>query len=122
MGDSPGDGKVLDIKTADLKSAAPVFHEQAVKLGEALTKLVTTLDGLGEPWGKDDAVKEFATEYPKNQKAIEQATGTLILGLVSIHEAMVDMADGHVDNDALIAGMFNKKDPKGAGDHGKGTK
>ncbi|ARZ70183.1 hypothetical protein M1P56_04885 [Streptomyces sp. HU2014] len=113
MGDSPGDGKVLDIKTADLKSSAPVFHEQGQKLSEALTKLVTTLDGLGKPWGKDDAVKEFAAEYPKQQTAIEKATGTLVLGLVSIHQAMVDMSDGHVDNEALIAGMFTKEKNKG---------
>ncbi|GAA0457181.1 hypothetical protein ABZ951_23435 [Streptomyces sp. NPDC046215] len=120
MGDGRDSGKVLDIKTADLKASAPVFHTQSVKLSEALTKLITTLDGLGKPWGEDDSVKKFATEYPKRQKEIEQATGTLVLGLVSIHEAMLDMADGHVDNDALIAGMFNKKAPQGA--DGKGAK
>ncbi|MGW3360154.1 hypothetical protein ACWDFL_32910 [Streptomyces bungoensis] len=32
----------------------------------------------------------------------------LVLGLTSIHEAMVETADGHVDNGQLIAGMFTK--------------
>ncbi|GAA2715081.1 hypothetical protein GCM10010315_23520 [Streptomyces luteosporeus] len=113
-----GNGKVLDIKTADIKAAAPVFHEQGRKLSEALTKLIGTLDDLGEPWGKDEAVQQFATEYPRRQKDIEKATGTLVLGLVSIHEALVDMADGHVDNDALVAGMFTKAKPGDAGTKG----
>ncbi len=123
MGDA-GSGKVLDIKTADIKAAAPVFHEQSRKLSEALTKLIGALDGLGEPWGKDAEVKQFAEEYPRQQKAIEKATGTLILGLVSIHEALIDMADGHVDNDALVAGMFTKAKPgkPGGADGGRGAR
>lgn len=104
-----GGGEILDIKIEDLKSAAPVFREQSQKLSDALTKLVTTLDGLGKPWGGDGDVKKFEASYTKNQKAIESATATLVLGLVSIHEAMNDMADGHVDNDELIAGMFTRK-------------
>ncbi|MEU3753183.1 hypothetical protein AB0H17_10550 [Streptomyces olivoreticuli] len=122
MGDSPGGDKVLDIKTADLKSSAPVFHEQSRKLSEALTTLVSTLDGLGKPWGQDDGVKQFEAGYTAQQKAIESATGTLVLGLVSIHEALVDMSDGHVDNDELIAGMFTKKGVADGGGHGKGAK
>lgn len=101
-------GKVLDIKTADIKAAAPVFHEQAQKLSEALTKLVTTLDGLGEPWGDDKQGKAFGASYSPHQKSIERAAGTLVLGLVSIHEALVDLSDGHADNDQLIEGMFTK--------------
>ncbi|WKK21992.1 hypothetical protein QZH56_24695 [Streptomyces olivoreticuli] len=122
MGDSPGGDKVLDIKTADLKSTAPVFHEQSQKLSEALTTLVRTLDGLGKPWGQDDGVKEFEAGYTAQQKAIESATGTLVLGLVSIHEALADMSDGHVDNDELIAGMFTKKGVADSAGHGKGAK
>ncbi|MEU1824477.1 hypothetical protein ABZ502_18875 [Streptomyces abikoensis] len=109
--DSGGGDKVLDIRTDDIKSVAPVFHEQSKKLSDALTKLIGTLDGLGEPWGKDDAGEQFAAAYSPQQKAIEQATGTLVMGLVSIHEALNDMADGHVDNDQLIAGMFSRAKP-----------
>ena len=36
--------------------------------------------------------------------------------MTSIHEAMADLADGHVDNDELIAGMFTEvKVPKSDG-------
>lgn len=108
MGDGKGDGKVLEIDTADIKATAAVFHTQGQNLSKALTTLVTTLDGLGAPWGDDEQGKEFHQAYHPQQKAVERAAGTLVLGLVSIHEAMVDMADGHVDNEALIAGMFTK--------------
>ncbi|MER5798047.1 MULTISPECIES: hypothetical protein [Streptomyces] len=49
MGDGNGDGMVLHIHTADLKRAAPDFHEGAKNLSKALTTLVTTLDSLGKP-------------------------------------------------------------------------
>ncbi|WP_435241512.1 hypothetical protein [Streptomyces cucumeris] len=119
-------GKVLDIKVADIKAVAPTFQHQAVKLSEALTTLITALDGYGKPWGDDKPGKDFGKKYTPNQKHIERATGILVLGLTSIHEAMDDMADGHVDNDELIKGMFTKVKRHGsghdgdhAGDHGK---
>ncbi|MEU6662246.1 hypothetical protein [Streptomyces sp. NPDC046821] len=117
MGDGKDDGKVLDIKTADIKASAPVFHEQAKNLSKALTTLVTTLDNLGKPWGDDKQGKEFGDAYSPQQKKIESSAGILVLGLTSIHEALVDLSDGHVDNDDLIAGMFTKvKPPKKDGD------
>ncbi|MFC0847000.1 MULTISPECIES: hypothetical protein [Streptomyces] len=109
MGD---DGKVLDIKTADLKLSAPVFHEQAKNLSTALTNLVKALDGFGKPWGDDEQGKAFGDAYEPQQTAIERGAGILVLGLTSIHEAMIDMSDGHVDNDELIAGMFAKVKPQ----------
>ncbi|MEH6375722.1 hypothetical protein V7793_15490 [Streptomyces sp. KLMMK] len=117
MGGSPGggDGKILDIKTADLKSAAPAFSEQSGKLREALSELTTALDGLGAPWGADDQGKQFGDSYRPKRTQIENSTKILIAGLASIHEAMVDMSDGHVENDKLIAAMFSKKGAKGGG-------
>ncbi|MFE3187175.1 hypothetical protein ACFXKR_41030 [Streptomyces violascens] len=112
MGEGSGGGKVpemvLQIRTADIKSAAPVFQEQAKNLSKALTTLITTLDGLGKPWGEDKQGKEFEDVYAPVQKKIEGAAGILVLGLTSIHEALVDLSDGHVDNDKLIEGMFTK--------------
>ncbi|GHJ40492.1 hypothetical protein [Streptomyces sp. TS71-3] len=109
MGQGGGDdGKVLDIRISDIKAAAPMFHTQATNLSTALTNLVTTLDGLGKPWGDDEQGKAFGAKYSPQQHTIEKAAGILVLGLTSIHEALVDMADGHVDNDLLIQGMFTK--------------
>ncbi|MEU3190851.1 hypothetical protein ABZ686_09455 [Streptomyces sp. NPDC006992] len=98
-------GSVLGIAVPELKLAAPVFGKQSKKLSRALTTLVTTLDGLGEPWG-DDAGAQFEEKYKANQRALESAAGTLVLGLVSIHEAIDDLKDGHVDNDEAIQGIF----------------
>ncbi|MEW2082570.1 hypothetical protein [Streptomyces sp. NPDC005283] len=119
MGDGKGDGKVLEINTADIKLTAPVFHEQAKNLSTALTTLVATLDGLGAPWGDDEPGKKFYDGYHPQQKAIERAAGILVLGLTSIHEAMSDMADGHVDNERLIVGMFTKAKAKIDGEDAK---
>ncbi|MEV0278231.1 hypothetical protein AB0I22_17855 [Streptomyces sp. NPDC050610] len=107
MGDGHDSGKVLDIKTADIKSVAPVFKRQGKELSSALTELITILDGLGEPWGED--AKKFGTDYLANVRSMESSAGILVLGLVSVHEALSDMADGHVDNDEAIAGIFTKE-------------
>ncbi|MEK2477243.1 hypothetical protein [Streptomyces noursei] len=121
MGDGKVPGKVLDIKTADIKAAAPAFHQGAIDLSKALTTLIKTLDGLGEPWGHDKQGDQFGGVYKPHQKSIESAAGILVLGLTSIHEAMVDMSDGHVDNDKLVAGTFTEvktdKQSDGAGEH-----
>ncbi|MEW2625506.1 hypothetical protein [Streptomyces sp. NPDC048106] len=121
MGDGKVPGKVLDIKTADIKAAAPAFQKGAIDLSKALTTLIKTLDGLGEPWGHDKQGNQFGGVYKPHQKKIESAAGILVLGLTSIHEAMVDMADGHVDHDELVAGMFTEikphKQSDGAGEH-----
>ncbi|MEW2510497.1 hypothetical protein [Streptomyces sp. NPDC046870] len=63
MGDGKVPGKVLDIKTADIKAAAPAFHQGAIDLSKALTTLIQTLDGLGEPWGHDEQGDAFGNAY-----------------------------------------------------------
>ncbi|MFE9389075.1 hypothetical protein [Streptomyces sp. NPDC006784] len=101
-------GEVLGIEVPELKLAAPVFGKQSRKLSRALTTLITTLDGLGEPWGDDPTGENFAKDYKSYQRSLEEAAGVLVLGLVSIHEALDDMKDGHVENEDLIKGMFTK--------------
>ncbi|WP_349307884.1 MULTISPECIES: hypothetical protein [unclassified Streptomyces] len=49
--------------------------------------------------------------YAPVRTSVDTAVGILVLGLASIHDAMNDMADGHIDNDKLIAGMFTKPKP-----------
>ncbi|KJY42386.1 hypothetical protein VR41_08050 [Streptomyces sp. NRRL B-1568] len=111
-----GDGdKVLDIKAADLKSTAPTFKEQSGKLHEALTALTHALHNLGKPWGEDDQGKRFQDAYEPAHTKIEGVTKVLVEGLASIHEAMVDMADGHIENDKHIAAMFTKKGVQATG-------
>ncbi|WP_245997460.1 WXG100 family type VII secretion target [Streptomyces armeniacus] len=106
-----GDGKeVLDISTKDLKSAAPTFRTQSGELLKAATTLGAKLDALGQPWGGEEQVKEFAEKYTAQRSSIESAVSVLVQGLASIHAAMADMSDGHVDNEDAIRGMFNRQE------------
>ncbi|MFF9392739.1 hypothetical protein [Streptomyces griseoluteus] len=116
MGDR---GEILDIKIADLKATAPHFDHQSVALAHALTKLRHGLAAAGAPWGVDEQGEKFHKVYGPHVKRIESATQILVDGLASIREAMVDMADGHIDNEELIRGMFSRihadHDTKGDG-------
>ncbi|MEU7422431.1 hypothetical protein [Streptomyces sp. NPDC040750] len=105
MGDS---AEILNIKIADLKATAPHFHHQSVALGQALTKLKHGLAATGAPWGEDEQGEKFHKAYGPHVEQIERSTQILADGLASIREAMVDMADGHIDNEELIRGMFSR--------------
>ncbi|MCS0604966.1 hypothetical protein NX794_27705 [Streptomyces sp. LP11] len=112
-------GEILDIKVADIKATAPHFQHQSVALAHALTKLKHGLAATGSPWGDDEQGEKFHKAYGPHVKRIEQAAQILAEGLASIHEAMFDMADGHIDNEELIRGMFSRirvgHDTKGDG-------
>ncbi|MGW8877366.1 hypothetical protein [Streptomyces mirabilis] len=105
MGDA---GEILDIKIADIKRTAPQFHHESVALAHALTKLKTALSAAGAPWGDDDQGEAFHKAYGSHVKQVEHSTQILIDGLTSIHTAMVDMADGHIDNEELVRSMFSR--------------
>ncbi|MEU2248488.1 hypothetical protein [Streptomyces sp. NPDC019224] len=118
MGDH-SDGKILDIKIADLKAAAPHFHTHSHDLAKALTKLKTGLADTGSPWGDDEQGQKFHEHYGPLVKKMETAAAVLALGLASIEAAMTDMADGHIDNEELVRSMFSKVQP--APHDGSGT-
>ncbi|MFG3202695.1 WXG100 family type VII secretion target [Streptomyces sp. NPDC048192] len=101
-------GKILDIKIADLKAAAPHFEHESTALAHALTKLKHALEAAGSPWGDDEQGQKFHKVYGPHVKQIERATKILVDGLASIREAMADMADGHVDNEELVRSMFSR--------------
>ncbi|MGW7461642.1 hypothetical protein [Streptomyces sp. NPDC054797] len=117
MGD---EGKILDIKTADLKATAPVFHDQSEALGTALGTLAASLAKAGAAWGDDEPGKEFYAKYGPIVAQIEKSAGILKEGLASIYTAMTDMADGHIENDALVGAIFRKvaSDSQGGPDTG----
>ncbi|MER6260599.1 MULTISPECIES: hypothetical protein [unclassified Streptomyces] len=119
---SAGSGEILDIKMADLKKTAPHFQTHSHDLAKALTKLKAALSAAGSPWGDDKQGKEFHKAYGPNVTKIENAASILAEGLASIREAMVDMADGHIDNEQLVRSMFSKvqvQEHGEAGGHGK---
>ncbi|MGV9990289.1 hypothetical protein [Streptomyces sp. NPDC003374] len=107
MGDH-SDGRIPDIKIADLKATAPHFHTHSSDLAKALTKLKAGLAAAGSPWGDDEQGKKFHEHYGPHVKRMEAAAGILTLGLASIEAAMTDMADGHIDNEQLVRSMFSE--------------
>ena len=112
MGDQ-NSGEILHIKIADLKATAPHFHTHSTDLAKALTKLKSGLAAAGSPWGDDEQGTEFHKHYGPLVTKMENAAGILSQGLQSIHEAMTDMADGHIDNEELVRSMFSKIDVPG---------
>nr|WSX78347.1 hypothetical protein OH826_33595 [Streptomyces sp. NBC_00899] len=111
MGDAD-DGEILDIKLVDLQTSAPQFLTHSSDLATALAKLQGGLAAAGSPWGGDDQGKQFEDQYVPNVTSMTMAAEILALGLASIHDAMADMADGHIGNEALIRTMFSKNGPK----------
>jgi hypothetical protein len=107
-----GDGEILDIKLADLRVTAPKFLTHSSDLATALAKLQGGLAAAGSPWGADDQGTQFGDQYVPNVTSMTMAAEVLALGLASIHDAMVDMADDHVDNEELIRSMFSRNGPK----------
>ncbi|MFG1805199.1 WXG100 family type VII secretion target [Streptomyces sp. NPDC049040] len=106
------DDQILDIKLADLQTSAPQFLTHSSDLATALAKLQGGLAAAGSPWGGDDQGKQFEDQYVPNVTSMTMAAEVLALGLASIHDAMVDMADGHVGNEELIRLMFSRNGPK----------
>jgi hypothetical protein len=111
--------EILDIKTTDLKSAAPTFHEQSVALAKAAKTLEGKLAALGAPWGDDEQVAEFAKTYKTNHTSVSHAVGILVDGLQSIHDAMHDMSDGFIADEDLVKSMFSKVEVEADGEQGQ---
>jgi len=111
MGDAD-DGEILDIQIADLKATAPKFLTHSSDMATALTKLQKSLAAAGSPWGGDDQGKQFEDQYLPHVTSMTMAAEVLALGLASIHDAMADMADGHVDNEELVRLMFSRNRTK----------
>jgi hypothetical protein len=107
-------GKILDISTDGLKSAAPAFQTQSEALRHAAAKLKTTLSGFGSPWGGDEQGKAFHNAYAPHVTSLAKTTSILVDGLASIHDGLIDMADGHINNDELTRAMFTKDDGRDA--------
>lgn len=111
MGDA-NDDEILDIKLADLQATAPKFLTHGSDLATALAKLQGSLAAAGSPWGADDQGKQFEDQYLPNVTSMTMAAEVLALGLAGIHDAMADMADGHVGNEELIRSMFSRNGPR----------
>ncbi|WP_327290165.1 hypothetical protein [Streptomyces sp. NBC_01198] len=111
MGDA-SDGEILDIKLTDLQATAPQFLTHSSDLATALVKLQGGLAAAGSPWGADDQGKQFEDQYAPNVTSMTMAAEILALGLASIHDAMADMADGHIGNEQLVRSMFSRNGPK----------
>ncbi|WP_406085713.1 hypothetical protein [Streptomyces virginiae] len=77
-------------------------------LGLALGTLRASLAKAGAAWGDDEPGEQFHDKYGPIAERIESSAGIIKEGLASIHTAMTDMADGHIENDDLVGLMFRR--------------
>lgn len=89
-----------DVRPETMRNAAGAFAKESPALSEALNRLRSTLDGLGEPWGNDDPGKAFSKEYKPNADALMNAISILAQGLGSIGDGLGMMANNYHGSDA----------------------
>jgi hypothetical protein len=85
-----------------------LFAAQSDALRQAAANLKSALSRLGSPSGDDEQGRAFEAAYGPNRTKIEHAVGILGQSPASVHKAMADMADNHVDNEGLVKAMFDK--------------
>ncbi|MGH4008787.1 MAG: WXG100 family type VII secretion target [Pseudonocardiaceae bacterium] len=90
----------LHVRSHTMRTAAGAFAREGPALSEALTRLRSALDGLGEPWGDDDPGTSFGSGYKPNAQALMNALGTLVEGLTTTGEGLGRMASNYDGSDA----------------------
>ncbi|MGH3701859.1 MAG: WXG100 family type VII secretion target [Pseudonocardiaceae bacterium] len=89
-----------DVRPQTMRNAAGAFAKEGPALSEALNRLRSTLDGLGEPWGDDDPGNAFGKDYKPNAEALMNAISTLVQGVSSIGDGLGAMTDNYHGSDA----------------------
>lgn len=90
----------LDVRPETLPTAGAAFVRESPALQDALNRLRSTLDGLGEPWGDDEPGTSFGREYKPNAQALMNALGTLVEGLATTGEGLGRMGANYDGSDA----------------------
>jgi uncharacterized protein YukE len=90
----------LDVRPETLRSAGAAFVRESPALADALERLRSTLDGLGEPWGDDDPGTSFGKGYKPNAEALINALGTLVQGFATTGEGLGRMGSNYDGSDA----------------------
>lgn len=85
----------FSLSTSSLRDAAPQFSVEGHRLTEALGTLRATLDSLGQPWGHDHQMAEFASQYESIRPVVEHAIDLLAQGVCSIDTCLAASADSH---------------------------
>ncbi|MGH8902484.1 MAG: WXG100 family type VII secretion target [Egibacteraceae bacterium] len=90
----------IDVGSETLRTAGAAFVKESPPLEDALDRLRSTLDGLGEPWGDDDPGTSFGKGYKPNAQALMNALGTLVKGLATTGEGLGRMGGNYDGSDA----------------------
>lgn len=90
----------LDVRSEMLRTAGAAFVRESPALKDALERLRSTLDGLGEPWGDDEPGISFGKGYKPNAQALMNALGTLVEGLATTGEGLGRMGGNYDGSDA----------------------
>lgn len=98
----------ISIHPDEITAQAPTFATESDALSNALHRLQSSLDGLGQPWGQDKQGNQFGSAYTPQRDAVLKALGTLVTGLNSIHEGLSSHAANHAETDAHNEVNLNK--------------
>lgn len=90
----------LDVRSETLRSAGAAFVRESPALDDAVQRLRSALDGLGEPWGDDEPGTSFGKGYKPNAQALVNALGALVQGLATTGEGLGRMGINYDGSDA----------------------
>jgi uncharacterized protein YukE len=89
----------LDVRPETLRAAGAAFVRESPALKDAVERLRSTLDGLGEPWGDDDPGASFGKGYKPNAQALMNALGALVEGLDTTGKGLGRMGGNYDGSD-----------------------
>ncbi len=93
-------GGQFSVRPDTLRSAGATYLVQSAALDGALSRLRSTLAGLGDVCGDDEQGLQFAASYKPAADTIQRGLGILVQGLASINEGLTAMADHYDGSDA----------------------
>jgi hypothetical protein len=90
---------MLSVRPDSLRSSAPGLSTAGLRLTQALTRLQSSLDALGAPWGNDEPGLTVGAQCAANRRLIEPALGRCADAVHGVAEFVTVAADNQVGSD-----------------------
>lgn len=85
-------GRDFDVEPPSIREAASTWRREEPRLGAAVERLRSTLNGLGQPWGDDEPGRAFAGRYEPSARELLTVIERLAGGLGSVAAGLDAMA------------------------------